>query len=148
MNSFQNGNGFGMESISSTRIEKSTDEIAYLMHKWLGEDDKILTPFEWTLRLWGLYSGKLKGLSTMDLIDSYIEQISGNSYNPQNLVVYSSELFQQRKSAFSYSNSEKLLSKNLKPNNYLSRRPDKTGQQGKKQKDLFFRRNNHPKFGG
>jgi HEAT repeat protein len=122
------------ESISATRIEKSTDEIAYLMQKWLAEDDKILTPFEWTLRLWGLYSGKLKGLSTMDLIDAYIEQISGNSYNPQNLVVYSTELFQQRKSAFSYSNSEKLLSKNLKPNTSLPAEQAKQENKAKNKK--------------
>lgn len=100
--------------IANNRTEFAGADSSFLLKSWLEEDNKILTPFEWTIRIWGLYAGKLKGLATGDLIDSYLETISGNSYNAQNLVVYSTELLQQKKTALPYSNSEKLLSKNLK----------------------------------
>ncbi len=84
------------------------------MKKWLEEDNRILTPFEWTLRLWALFSGRLKGLSTAETIDAYLDSISGNAFNAQNLSLYSRELVAQKKSALSESVSEKLLSKNPK----------------------------------
>jgi len=129
---FEKWHSVWQQHISTTRLEKNSDETVYLMKKWLFEDDKILSPFEWTLRLWGLYSGKLKGLSTSDLIDAFLWQISGNSFYPQNLAVYSNEILQKKKSAFSYSISEKLLSKNLKPNPST---PSETSVHGKNEKN-------------
>ena len=101
--------------IANTKAEKN-DESTILIKKWLDDENKILSPFEWTLRLWGLSSGKLKGLETGEMIEAFLESISGNSFNAQNVAVYANDLLEKRKSALPYSQSEKLLSKNPKAN--------------------------------
>ncbi len=99
--------------ISNGRTEKS-EEISRLMECWFEEDNRILSPFEWTIRLWALFSGRLKGLGTADTIEAYLESISGNSYNSQNLALYAQEMIAQKKTSLPLSVSEKLLSKNPK----------------------------------
>ena len=133
--------------ISSGRIEKS-DGNSRLMASWLEEDSHILTPFEWTLRLWALFSGRLKGLGTADTIEAYLESISGNSFNSQNLALYAQELIDQQKSSLSISASEKLLSKNPKTGSESENDPTNQGNNGKKKEDRFIRRTDHPQSGG
>ncbi len=119
--------------ISSGRIEKSEDN-SRLMASWLEEDSRILTPFEWTMRFWALFSGRLKGLGTADTIEAYLESISGNSFNVQNLALYAQELIDQQKSSLSISASEKLLSKNPKSGSESEKDPTNQGSNGKKKK--------------
>ena len=109
--------------LTNSRSERS-DETNRLFENWLEEDNRILSPFEWTLRLWALFSGRLKGLSTPQIIDAYLESISGNSFNAQNLALYSRELISQKKSALPTSASEKILSKN--PKSEESPQPEST----------------------
>jgi HEAT repeat protein len=121
--------------VSTTRGERS-DETTRLVKKWLEEDNRILTPFEWTLRLWALFSGRLKGLTTAETIEAYLESISGNSFNAQNLTLYSRELITQKKSALSESASEKILSRNPK-NDETAQNDTNSGAKKEKNKKII-----------
>ncbi len=119
--------------ITNGRAEKG-EELSRLMRSWLEEDNRILSPFEWTLRLWSLFSGRLKDLSTADTIEAYLESISGNSYNSQNLALYAQEMIAQKKISLPLAVTEKLLSKYPKSGSENQSEPDALGKNSKKNK--------------
>lgn len=111
-----------------SKTDKALEESFTLLDHWLIEEEKILSPLEWTMKIWGAYFGNLQGSSTSDLIDSFLSVIGNYSFSAENLAVYSNEIISQEKSRFKYSYSEKLLSRNLKSTDALPIPEDENNQ--------------------
>ena len=105
--------------VLKSKVDKSVEESFRLLGFWLLDEEKILSPFEWTLKTWSAYYGNLQGSKTCDLLDAFIALIGDNSFTAENLATFSNECLRQEKIDFKYSYSEKLLSRSLKSTDAL-----------------------------
>jgi len=63
-----------MSNVDSKAYTDDT-EIIQLIKCWLNNDAKFDTPAEWTLKVWGAFSGDLIGPTSIDALDAYFNRI-------------------------------------------------------------------------
>jgi hypothetical protein len=102
-----------------SKLDKNLEEGYRLLDHWLLDEEKILNPFEWTIKAWSGYYGNLQGASTSDLIDAFISLVGNYSFTAENLATFTNELINQGNNGFKYSHAEKLLSRSLKSSDAL-----------------------------
>ncbi len=80
-----------------------------LVNGWLDQEQHVLTPFEWTLKLWGVYAGDLEGPDAISALDAYLNRCAGGPIFENALSNLAQELLQLKKAALELSTAEKLL---------------------------------------
>lgn len=105
--------GQAWEKFIAPMIEKNSGQTtppARLFNAWLNSP-QISTPFEWTLKMWGAYSGDQQGSPrSIQTIHAYISRITENAI-PMHVLSSLARLFlSQEQASISYDVADKFLS--------------------------------------
>ena len=58
-----------------SKVYADDTEIVQLINCWFGNEVKFDSPIEWTLKVWGAFSGDLFGPTSVDAMDAYFNRI-------------------------------------------------------------------------
>ncbi len=83
----------------------------YLLNAWLTTTPIFLTPLEWTLRVWAVYAGDLRGPLPMQGLEALIRRTIGLSIPAEALKALAGEIIQRGTPSIPYQEAEKFLSK-------------------------------------
>ncbi len=81
-----------------------------VLNLWLTSDNETLTPLEWTLKVWALYAGDLRGRGSIDAIDAYLLRILAEKVPIEAPARLAALLIARGKAALSYREMEQALS--------------------------------------
>lgn len=86
--------------------------LSTLLSIWTEKDHRTLTPFEWTLRIWSLFSGDSLGTSPISDIEAYYRRITDERVSHTAVEALAYTFFRQKKVALPQSGLEMELLKN------------------------------------
>lgn len=98
----------------SIREENEFDQknLATLLAIWTEKDHRTLTPFEWTLRVWSLFSGDSLGTSPISDIEAYFRRITDDHISHKAVEAIANTFIRQQQVALPQSALEMELLKN------------------------------------
>ena len=82
-----------------------------LIVNWLRCDDCYFSPLEWTLKVWGAFTGDLKGATTIHAVESYIQRLTAGKVPHLALESLADEMLRNEQSKLPISRAEKILAK-------------------------------------
>ncbi len=71
-----------------------------LLNRWLETDNSGLTPFEFTLKIWGAYAGDTRGARGVDAIETHFRRLLPPGLNPEAAITIGSQASLQGVSIF------------------------------------------------
>ncbi len=81
-----------------------------LVSDWLESEPVYLTPLEWTLKIWAVYSGDLSGPSAPAAIQSYIDRLNQNSIPLEALHGLAWRLYCENQTCLNYEQVDQFFS--------------------------------------
>ena len=88
-----------------------------ILTNWFLHDPSNRTPLEWTLRIWAVLAGDVKGPSFSDAVRSYLERITKDKVPAEALSASAIELFESQKPSLSYKTLSRTFTK-LRPHDF------------------------------
>jgi hypothetical protein len=90
--------------------QTSTQPISpILINNWLRGEKGSWSPMEWTLKVWGAYSGDLKAISPIGGMDTYLSRFVAGPVTRSALETLAREFIIQNQASLPYNHLEKLL---------------------------------------
>jgi len=133
-----------LEKITPTvrkRVGDFSEPDVNILTNWLTNDPVYLTPLEWTIKIWSVYAGNLRGPSTSDALEAVLDCL----LHPMNVRSFledlALEMVKSKKASLSYTAIESLYkgqaSSNLKRSSSFAQEEENAGlQQPRKQRSI------------
>ncbi len=98
--------------IGATASQQQNLEILdnLLVTNWLGYDPLFYTPFQWTIKVWGAFTGDLQGVEEYAAITAFLNRATHYRVPLAAMSVIANQMIQEQSSSLDYSDAEKLLS--------------------------------------
>lgn len=106
--------------ISDVRGDSTAAYDGALLTGWLETENKIFSPLEWTLVVWGAFNGGLEGFGIHNALDSYIQWASRPFISRLTLEGLAFELFTKKICSQTYHDMDRFFSK-FNPKNFLEK---------------------------
>lgn len=81
-----------------------------VLNLWLTAENETLSPLEWTLKVWSLYAGDLRGRGSVDAIDAYLRRALADKVPFEAPARLAALLIARGKAALTYREMEQALS--------------------------------------
>lgn len=81
-----------------------------VLNLWLTAENETLTPLEWTLKVWALYAGDLRGRDAVDAVEAHLRRALGETVPVEAPERLAALLVARGKAALSYREMEQALS--------------------------------------
>ena len=84
---------------------------AHILSQWLLTAPQSLTPLEWTLKIWGLFAGDVRGADTCSDIETHFRRLTQDGVPVGGMAALAVEMLSQSNPAPTYSHLKSILSK-------------------------------------
>ncbi|MBE0696736.1 MAG: ATP-binding protein, partial [Anaerolineaceae bacterium] len=101
-----------------------------LYNNWLSDETDYLSPLEWTLRIWGAYTGDLSGCNPITILDTHIGRFLPDRTYINPLEEIAQKLLQSDTAVIPFAEFDKIISRYKTPKPTASMAAEQSGTDG------------------